>query len=78
MENKYIYIFYTQILTRRCTCQWRGYLSYKTYIVIGYKINANNEIFSKTAKKQCSPVQNGQSEKSCEIKGGSKEMAVML
>ena len=29
-------------------------------------------------KKRCGPVQNGQFEKSCEIKGGGQEMAVMV
>ena len=29
-------------------------------------------------KKRCSPVQNGQCEKICEIKGGDQEMAVMV
>jgi len=28
--------------------------------------------------KKCGPVQNGQCEKSCEIKGGGEEMAVMV
>ena len=28
--------------------------------------------------KKCSPVQNGQCEKSCQIKGGGQEMAVMV
>ena len=30
------------------------------------------------AVKKCGPVQNGQCEKSCAIKGGGQEMAVMV
>ena len=41
---------------------------------------SNSDIYSKQpgCKKRCHPIQNGQCEKSCEIKGGGQEMAVMV
>ena len=35
-------------------------------------------LVSKGFLKKCGPVQNGQGEKSCEIKGGGQEMAELV
>ena len=42
------------------------------------KKDRDNLINSKTVQLQCSHVKNGQWEKSCKIKGGGQEMAVMV
>ena len=44
----------------------RNYVKWKIYLKIAWLI------------KKCAPVQNGQCEKSCEIKRGGQEMAVMV